>query len=65
LKAAAAAPKSSGFDLDAFAARAAACPDEDALLALTEEVAAMPDGADKTAADGVLKARFEQLSGDA
>lgn len=64
LKAAAAAPKDA-YDLDAFAARAAACPDEDALLALTEEVAAMPDGADKTAADGVLKARFEQLSGDA
>lgn len=63
LKAAATAPTSTTFDLPAFTARAQACPDEDALLALTEEVAAMTEGADKTAADGVLKARFEQLSG--
>jgi hypothetical protein len=66
---AAAAPKSdtasTGFDLAAFTARAAECPDEDALMTLTEEVAAMPEGADKTAADGVLKARFTELSGDA
>lgn len=65
LKAAAAPKAETGFDLAAFSARAAACPDEDALLALTEEVAAMADGADKTAADGVLKARFDELSGGA
>lgn len=64
LKAAAAAPKPDDALAD-FAARAQACPDEDALMALTEEVAAMSDGADKTAADGVLKARFDELSGGA
>lgn len=64
LKEASAAPTSTGFDLAAFTTRAQACTDEDdALMALTEEVAAMPDGADKTAANSVLKARFEEMSG--
>jgi hypothetical protein len=63
LKSAAKAKTAGAFDLAAFTTRAAECADEDALMALTEEVAAMPEGADKTAADGALQARFAELSG--
>lgn len=65
----AAAPKptdtSAGFDLAAFTARAKACADDESLQVLSDEVEAMPEGADKTAALDVLTARDAELAGGA
>lgn len=69
LKTAAAAPKpdapSTGFDVAAFTARAKACLDDESLQVLSDEVEAMPDGADKTAALDVLTVRDAELAGGA
>lgn len=65
LKAAAAAPKADAgaLDLAAFTTRAKACVDEAALQVLSDEVEAMPEGADKDAALQVLRDRDDELAG--
>jgi hypothetical protein len=56
-----AAEAPAGFDLDAFKTRAAACADLEALQVLSDEVEAMPDSDDKTAALAVLVERDGEM----
>jgi len=65
LKAAAKAKTAGAFDLAAFTSRAKACADEPALQVLSDEVEAMPEGADKDAALQVLRERDDEIAGGA